>query len=62
MIHSLLFVLYFFAPVGLANMVPPILTKIRFLKQFDYPMDFHKQFRKNHFLVIIKHGVVLSVV
>jgi len=49
MIHSLLFVLYFFAPVGLANMVPPILTKIRFLKQFDYPMDFHKQFRKKPF-------------
>jgi len=45
MIHSLLFVLYFFAPVGLANMAPPILAKIKFLKPYDYPMDFYRKFR-----------------
>ncbi len=45
MIKDLLFVLYFFAPVGLANMVPPILSKVAFLKDLNFPIDFNYQLR-----------------
>jgi CDP-2,3-bis-(O-geranylgeranyl)-sn-glycerol synthase len=45
MINDLLFALWFFLPAGIANMIPIPVSKISFLRQFTYPIDFYQTFR-----------------
>ncbi len=39
MINSILFVMWFFAPAGLANLIPVIMSKIPYIKKFNAPLD-----------------------
>jgi len=42
---TLLFILWFFAPAGLANTAPVFVAKIKALERFSTPLDLHKKYR-----------------
>lgn len=42
---SIFFAFWFFLPAGLANMVPIFAAHTPILKRWEFPMDFHLQFR-----------------
>lgn len=43
--RQLLFAIWFFLPAGLANAVPVVAAKTPLLKNWEYPMDFNRQYR-----------------
>ncbi len=45
MISDILFVMWFFLPAGVANLVPVLFSKIPYLRNFNYPIDFGYKFR-----------------
>lgn len=45
MMKDIVFAIWFFLPVGLANSAPIYIAAIPVLKKFSYPMDFHATWR-----------------
>jgi len=45
MLKSLLFVFWFFLPVGLSNIAAFLSSKIPLVKKFNFPLDFYLKFR-----------------
>lgn len=45
MINDILFVMWFFLPAGIANLVPVLVSKVPILRNFDYPIDFGLKFK-----------------
>lgn len=41
-INNLFFAFLFFMPAGVANLVPPLVVKVPFIKKFNQPLDFGK--------------------
>ncbi|MGH7195614.1 MAG: CDP-archaeol synthase [Candidatus Saccharimonadales bacterium] len=50
MSKDLFFALWFFLPAGAANMVPVLVAKISWLKQYNAPIDFGRKFRGQRLL------------
>jgi CDP-2,3-bis-(O-geranylgeranyl)-sn-glycerol synthase len=44
-IDNLFFSFFFFAPAGVANLVPPLVAKVPFIKRFNQPLDFGKSYK-----------------
>lgn len=44
-IHEILFVLWVFAPAGIANMVPILAARVPVIRRFDQPIDGGRSFR-----------------
>lgn len=42
---ELFFALWFFLPAAIANMMPIFAAHWKFIKKYDYPMDFNRSFR-----------------
>ena len=64
MFDTILFVIWFFAPAGIANMVPILAAKAPLLKKYSYPLDFNKTFRGKRILGDHKtiRGILTGVV
>lgn len=45
MINNILFVMWFFLPAGIANVVPVLVSKVPVLRNYDYPIDFGYRFK-----------------
>jgi CDP-2,3-bis-(O-geranylgeranyl)-sn-glycerol synthase len=45
MLNDLLFVLWFFLPVGVANVIPILIAKTNMLQSLAYPIDFKKTYK-----------------
>lgn len=45
MFKDLFFALWFFLPAAIANMMPIFASRWKFIRTYDYPMDFGKTFR-----------------
>ncbi|MBE3559952.1 MAG: CDP-archaeol synthase [Ktedonobacteraceae bacterium] len=45
LLNDLLFVLWFFLPAGLANMMPILVARLPLLKKLDFPLDCYATFR-----------------
>ncbi len=68
MINLIIKALYFFLPAYFANMSPPIITKIPFIKRINKPIDFNKSinnkriFGKNKTIIGFISGIVFSLI
>lgn len=60
---NILFILWFFLPAGIANILPLLVAKIPVLKKFSYPLDFYRYFNKKRILGNHKtlRGIVVGV-
>jgi CDP-2,3-bis-(O-geranylgeranyl)-sn-glycerol synthase len=47
---ELFFALWFFLPAAIANMMPIFAAHWKWIKKYDYPMDFHKNLRGRRIL------------
>ncbi len=45
MLSNFLFALWIFLPAGIANVIPILVSKLPKLKDWEYPLDFYKEFR-----------------
>lgn len=45
MFSEILFTIWFFLPAGAANAIPVFISKLPYLKNYNYPLDFNKKFR-----------------
>jgi CDP-2,3-bis-(O-geranylgeranyl)-sn-glycerol synthase len=61
---ELFFVLWFFAPAGLANLAAFFSSKIPYIKKLNYPVDFKLTFRKRRILGSHKtiRGFVVGII
>lgn len=48
--HDVLFVLWFFAPAGFANLAPVLANNVPVIKRYSQPIDFGKTFRGKRIL------------
>lgn len=42
MINSILFIIWYFLPAGVANIIPIFFSKLPIFKNWEYPLDFNK--------------------
>jgi len=50
LLNKIVFSLFYFLPVGIANGTPVIVSKIPFLRKLNCPLDFNKSFRGKRIL------------
>ncbi|HUD44159.1 MAG TPA: CDP-archaeol synthase [Patescibacteria group bacterium] len=62
--NTLLFILWYFLPAGLANTAPIFAAKISWLKRFTYPLDFYKKLNEKRIFGDHKtiRGIVAGIV
>src|SRR6185436_4838248 len=61
---SIFFAFWFFLPAGLANMFPIFAAHAPWLKRFDYPIDFYKNYNGQRLLGANKtlRGLIVGII